>query len=144
MKQSGIYKKNELNLLQIFEEILTKNKNKKIGAILSFLGITREIGKEDKKVSKIEMQSYQIHANNVIKQICDEVKEKYSIELLYLYHFIGEFAIGEPIVFVISGGRHRDETIKAIQEVIIRYKKEPALWKKEVYIDGTHEWLSGA
>ena len=44
MKQSGIYKKNELNLLQIFEEILTNNKNKKIGAILSFLGISREIG----------------------------------------------------------------------------------------------------
>ena len=63
---------------------------------------------------------------------------------LFLYHFIGEFAIGEPIVFVIAGGRHRDETIKAVQEVIIRYKKEPALWKKEVYIDGTHEWLSGA
>ena len=108
MKQSGIYKKNELNLLQIFEEILTNNKNKKIGAILSFLGITREIGKENKKVSKIEMQSYQTHANNVIKQICNEIKEKYSLELLYLYHFIGEFAIGEPIVFVISGGRHRD------------------------------------
>lgn len=58
-----------------------------------------------------------------------------------IYHLIGEFQIGEPIVLVAVGGPRRENVFSAMKESVKRYKTEPALFKKEVYIDGSHEWV---
>ena len=59
-----------------------------------------------------------------------------------IYHLMGEFMVGEPLVFVVVGGRTRRNVFSALQEAVERYKREPALFKKEVYVDGSHEWIS--
>ena len=144
MLEPGIYTKGKLDVVTVYRNLLTEGFQKNIGAVITFLGIVRETGKNEKQVSNLEMESYEEHANKSMKKICEEVKKKYNLSMIVVYHMLGEFQVGEPVVFVIAAGKKRDEAFAGIQEAIKRYKTEPALWKKEVYIDGLHEWLSGA
>ena len=88
------------------------------------------------------MESYEEHANRTINQICKEVNKKFKTNFVTICHFIGEFETGEPIVFAAVGGKHRKESFLALEEAVERYKKEPALFKKEVYLDGTQKWMN--
>lgn len=141
MIESGIYDKGEAEILSVIRSSLS-NLSKSTGAVMIFIGVVREVGKDDKKVAKLEIESYDDHADLAIKKISDEIKEKYSLSLAKIYHFKGSFNIGEPLVLVIVAGKSRKQAFPALQEAIERYKKEPAMWKKEVYIDGSWSWIS--
>ena len=43
---------------------------------------------------------------------------------------------------VAVAGRSRKEVYPALREAVERYKHEPALFKKEVYVDGTYSWIT--
>jgi molybdopterin synthase catalytic subunit len=141
MIESGIYDKGEIEIATVIGDSLS-SLPKNVGAVMIFIGIVREVGKDDKKVIKLGIESYDEHASLTMKKISDEIKEKYDLSLARIYHFKGSFNIGEPLVFVIVAGKSRKQTFPALQEAIERYKKEPAMWKKEVYIDETWAWIS--
>lgn len=143
MKESGVYPQGSLDFTSLYNELLVEDLPKDTGVILTFLGVTRDVGKEEKAVVRLEMQSYEEHASGEIRRICDEVKEKYSMNLVKIYHLIGEFKVGEPIIFAAVAGKSRDKALSALKEAVERYKTEPALWKREFYSDGRFEWLSG-
>ena len=143
MRASGVYNKGELNFGKLFTQILTRNLPKEVGAVATFVGITRVLGKAGKKVSLLEMESYEEHANKTIRKICEEVKSKYNLALVRVYHLIGKFKVGSPVVFVVVAGRYRRDVFPALQETVERYKTEPALFKKEVYVGGAYEWIEG-
>ncbi|MCP8305115.1 MAG: molybdenum cofactor biosynthesis protein MoaE [archaeon] len=141
MLDSGIYNKGEMDMPSVDD--LLSELPKDSGAIMTFIGVVKEVGKDDKKVIGLEIESYDEYANFTIKNICDEIKEKYGLSLAKIYHFKGSFKVGEPLVLVIVAGRHRKQTFPALQEAIERYKKELAVWKKEFYVDGSEEWIGG-
>ncbi len=142
MLEPGIYDKDKLNFISVIQEYFEVKPSEDVGAIFTFLGITRREGADEKEVDMIEMESYKEHANITIKRICEEVGEKYGVPLVRIYHLVGKFKVGEPLVFVVVGGRSRNQALQALEEAINRYKTEPALWKKEIYIDGTTRWIS--
>lgn len=144
MLDSGVYRKGSFDITDILSDFLAKEMPKDAGGVVTFLGVARNIGIEERTVERVAMESYEDHANRVIRDICVEIIQKHQISVLKIYHFVGEFNIGEAMVFVIAVGRHRQETFAAIQEAIERYKTEPALFKKEVYADGSQEWISHA
>ncbi|MCP8316001.1 MAG: molybdenum cofactor biosynthesis protein MoaE [archaeon] len=141
MIESGVYDKGEMEIASVIRDLLS-NLPKNAGAIMIFIGVVREVGKDDKIVIRLEIESYNEHADLAIKKISDEIKDKYGLSLARIYHFKGSFSIGEPLVLVIVVGKSRKQTFPALQEVIERYKKEPAMWKKEVYINESWEWMS--
>ncbi|MEM4310954.1 MAG: molybdenum cofactor biosynthesis protein MoaE [Nitrososphaerales archaeon] len=143
MIKSGVYKKGSINFLDVYSEVLS-SLPREAGSILSFIGVTRALGLENKEVKKLVMESYEDVANQVINEICRDVERKYKALFVGIYHLVGEFDIGEPLVFVIVVSKNRKEGFEAIKEAIERYKSEPALWKKEVYINGSYEWISHA
>lgn len=144
MLEPGVYAKGKLDINDIYKGLLEEGFPRTVGAVITFLGIIREVGHDEKQVSMLEMESYEEHANKAIKKLCEELEEKHGLTMVRVYHLLGQFDIGDPVVFVVSAGKGREETFAGIQEAIKRYKTEPALWKKEIYVDGSHEWLSGA
>lgn len=140
---SGVYAKGTIEISSFINELLSEDSTKDVGAIMTFIGIVRETGKDEKKITRLEMEAYEEHASIKIRRICDEIKEKYKLSLVRIYHFVGIFEIGEPLVFVLVAGKSRNQTYPALREAVERYKTEPAVFKKEVYIDGSHSWISG-
>lgn len=143
MLESGIYKKGEVELAHLIGNIISKDIPRDVGAVMIFMGITREIGKDDKKVLRIDMEAYEEQAVIKIRKICHEIKEKYNLSLVRIYHFVGSFGVGEPLVIILVAGKTRKQTFPALSEAIERYKKEPAVFKKEVYLNESYSWISG-
>lgn len=136
----GLYKKGILNLLELESTVLQSLCTGASGAIVTFLGITKSKG-EDKDVNLLEIEAYEEYADLQIKRICEEIKEKYGLDFVGIWHLAGSFSPGEPLVLVVIAGRSRSEVFHALEEAVKRYKTEPPIFKKEVYIDGTHKWI---
>ena len=141
--ESGVYIKGEINILSIIGEMLSEGLADDVGSFMTFVGIVKKVGKAEKEVSKVQMEAYEGPANNIIKKICEEIKEKYKLSIVKIFHFVGSFKIGEPLVLILVTGSSRTQTIPALEEAISRYKTEPFIYKKEIYVDGTQEWISG-
>lgn len=141
---SGVYLKEDLDLGSILARTASGRVPAAVGCYVMFLGIVRGSGLESKQVSKIEIESYKEHADKTIGKICEEVKLKHNVVSVEVYHLMGGFDVGEPVVLVVIGASHRQEAYPALHEAVERYKTEAALWKKEVYADGSHAWIGAS
>ncbi|MEN2973975.1 MAG: molybdenum cofactor biosynthesis protein MoaE [Candidatus Caldarchaeales archaeon] len=137
----GVYEKDKLNLNDLFQEILDVGFEGEAGATVIFIGRVKSLSRKGVNVSHLEIEAYKEYADRIIERICLDVREKYSLAYAGIWHLIGRFEVGEPLVVVVAAGRGREETFKALTELVDRYKKEPPLFKKEVYIDGSYSWL---
>ena len=143
MLESGVYHKEQVDLPSLFKE-LSKMLPEQVGAVASFLGVVKKQGLSGNDVKRLELESYEEEANRAIVKICDEVKEKYRLNLVKIYHLVGSFEVGEPIVLVYVAGESRKQVFPALQDAVERYKREAFLFKKELYVDGSHAWVSHA
>jgi len=141
MLEPGVYHKEKFNLLETLSEFL-KEVSPIDGAVASFIGLVKSVSDLGKDVSELEVESYVEHATPTIRRICEEVSAKYQVSRVLIYHLMGRFGIGEPLVLVLVSGRSRNNVFPALQEAVERYKREPALFKKEVFIDGSSRWVS--
>ncbi|MDG6906475.1 MAG: molybdenum cofactor biosynthesis protein MoaE [Nitrososphaerota archaeon] len=139
---TGVYPKNQLDLARVYTEFVS-TLNKNTGSVASFLGVARSESADGKKKAKfLVMESYETHANRALKRICEEVKRKYMLNNIIIVHALGKFRPGEPVVLVVLSSARRDASFKALREAVERYKKEPALFKQEIYANGSSAWVS--
>ena len=117
-------------------EVVRKNSN---GAIITFLGTTRD-STDGKRVNYLEYEAYQPMAQDMIRQIFDEVKERWEIEDLAMSHRLGKVDIGEISMVVAIASPHRKQAFEAGQYSIDRIKEIVPIWKKEFFDDG-EEWV---
>lgn len=141
MYKPGVYGKEDIDLNVLFQHFLDTGFDNEVGALAVFIGKVKSSSREGVRVSYLEIETYKEHADKTLEKICREVKEKHGLAYAGIWHLIGKFTIGEPLVMVIAAGRSREEVFRALPELVERYKKEPALFKKEVYVDGSYRWL---
>jgi len=117
-------------------DIISKTKNKrafrKAGAIAVFVGVVRGETLKGEKVQKLELQAYQEKADEVLTNICDDLRKKSGIVDVQIHHLLGEFHVGDDIVYVLVAGSHREEVFPALEEAVERYKKDAPIFKKEL------------
>ncbi len=139
--KSGIYEKDEISLSSILFSLKSHPKIKETGSILTFTGIVRNTSKDGKLIRKLEIDAYEELANRSINKICKEIKEIPGIVDIIIIHFKGVFDIKDELVHVIVSSSHREEGFRALRLAVENYKKEIAVWKKEVFLDGSSEWV---
>ncbi len=139
--KSGIYEKDEISLSNIIFSLKNHPKIKEAGSILTFTGIVRNTSKNGKSIRNLEINAYEELANKSINKICKEIKEIPGIVDIIIVHFKGVFDIKDELVHVIVASSHREEGFKALKLAVEKYKKEIAVWKKEVFSDGSSEWV---
>ncbi|MEM0097622.1 MAG: molybdenum cofactor biosynthesis protein MoaE [Conexivisphaerales archaeon] len=136
LPDTGIYKKGSMDLYKTLGAALAAE-NGESGIVLSYFGITKHKG----QVKELLIEAYKEYADKALKMICDQVKKKNALNDCRIYHLEGKFEPGEPIVLIIISSMSRAEALMAMPEVVERYKKEPTIWKKEIYDDGTSKWI---
>ena len=139
--KSGIYEKDKISLSNIIFSLKNHPKIKDAGSILTFTGIVRNTSKNGKLIRSLEIDAYEELANNSINKICKEIKEVPGIVDIVIVHFKGAFDIKDELVHVVVASSHREEGFKALRLAVEKYKKEIAVWKKEVFSDGSSEWV---
>ncbi|MHA1803988.1 MAG: molybdenum cofactor biosynthesis protein MoaE [Promethearchaeota archaeon] len=139
--KSGIYLKGTITLDSIVQSLKKHPQIKEAGAILTFTGIVREKSIDGKPVKAMLIDAYEEVANKSIEKICTELKQSEEIIELIIVHLKGEFNLSEELVHVVVASSHREEGFKALEVAVERYKKEIAVWKKEIYYNGTSRWI---
>ena len=122
------------------------NKNPQIdecGAIYTFTGFVR--GKEENKtITKLTLTTPDtLKAEKEMNEIAESTKIKHNIKQVNIIHYIGEFYTGDPLFQVAILGKHRQETITALNEIIERVKHEIDFKKEIETDDGIEVILAG-
>lgn len=131
-KTAGVHEKGTFSLVDIINRTKGKRGFRKAGAIAVFVGVVRGETLEGEKVQRLELQAYREKADEVLAKICDDLKSKPGIVDVQIHHLLGEFHVGEDIVYVLVAGSHREEVFPVLEEAVERYKKDAPIFKKEL------------
>ena len=133
----GIHKKGELSLSDLLKSVKEQADFRKAGAIATFVGVVRGETVHNENVECLELEAYEEQANKVLGAICEELKTREGVVDVQIHHFVGEFRVGEDLVYVVVAGAHRENVFGVLQEAVERYKHETPVFKKEHIVDET-------
>ncbi|HDQ05559.1 MAG TPA: hypothetical protein ENN36_02405 [Candidatus Bathyarchaeota archaeon] len=142
----GIHKKGELALNELLKSVKEQADFRRAGAIATFVGVVRGETLDGENVERLELQAYEEEANMVLGSICEDLKKREGVVDVQIHHFVGEFSVGEDLVYVVVAGAHRENVFGVLREAVKRYKSEAPVFKKEHVVDenGAREsyWVS--
>jgi molybdopterin synthase catalytic subunit len=119
----------ELFSVEMEIERLKKSSNA-IGAVVTFLGTTRDIS-QGRQVAKLEFEHYPGMAEKKLAEIRERAISEYNVIDVSIIHRIGTIPVGEDIVLIAVASGHRDEAFKACRFCIDELKRITPIWKKE-------------
>jgi molybdopterin synthase catalytic subunit len=137
MEYKGIHKKGELSLSKLLKSIKEKPDFHRAGALATFIGVVRGEAPDGENVEKLELEAYEEEANRILVGICEELKKREGVVDVQIHHFIGEFGVGEDLVYIVVAGAHRENVFGVLREAVERYKHEAPIFKKEHIVDKT-------
>lgn len=109
------------------------------GAVATFVGVVREFSR-GRQVSYLEYEAYPEMAIAKMRQIGEEIREKWEVEEIAIHHRVGRLGVGEASVIIAVSAPHRRQALEGCAYAIERLKQIVPLWKKEVSPDGTY-WV---
>jgi molybdopterin synthase catalytic subunit len=131
----GIHKKGELSLSELLKSIKEGTDFRKAGALAVFIGVVRGETLGGENVERLELEAYEEEANRILGGICEELKKREGVVDVQIHHFVGEFGIGDDLVYVVVAGTHRENVFGVLREAVERYKHEAPVFKKEHIVD---------
>ena len=143
---AGVHEKGKFNFQDLVSNVKNSNEFAKAGAMAFFVGVVRGEDVENEKVTKLTLEAYEEKANEVLENICEDLKKKPGVVDVQIHHLLGEFSVGEDLVYVSVAGSHRQQVFPVLQEAVERYKHEAPVFKKEQVIDSEgkirESWVS--
>jgi len=112
------------------------------GAAILFLGVVRD-NNEGRGVGHLDYHAYPQMAEATLREIVGEAAEKWEVGAISVVHRIGRLEIGETSVAILVASPHRAPAYDASRYVIEELKRRVPIWKREGYLEGESEWLSG-
>ena len=122
------------------QRVLSQAKSTLAGAVVLFLGTTREFTGE-KKTVHLEYECYREMALKEMQALADSAHEKWELQNCVIVHRVGEVPLGETSVAIAASSAHRPESFAAGKWLIDTLKEKIPIWKKENWSDGTKEWV---
>jgi molybdopterin synthase catalytic subunit len=112
------------------------------GAVIVFCGVTRDTF-DGRGVVELEYETYTDMALGVLRQIADEIVERWPETKVSMVHRVGVVPNGEVSVVIATATPHRPECYEANRYGIEELKRRVPIWKKEIYADGS-AWKANA
>jgi molybdopterin synthase catalytic subunit len=111
------------------------------GAVATFTGLVREFD-HGRRVTELEYVAHD-SANRVIAEVARDVAAKHDdLVALAVVHRIGTLRIGDVAVFVAASAAHRAAALAACAAAVEEVKTLLPVWKRQVFEDGTDEWVN--
>jgi molybdopterin synthase catalytic subunit len=110
------------------------------GAQVVFCGVVRS---DDGGREVVELE-YQGHpsAEVVLREIADEFAAEPDVLALAVSHRVGELAIGDVALVAAVATAHRREAFEICARLVDEVKHRLPIWKRQVFADGTDEWVN--
>ena len=145
-QHAGVHEKGTFSVTDVINNTKKNANFEKAGAIALFIGVARGETLEGEKVEQLKLEAYEEKANEVLENICTDLSKKPGIVDVQIHHLLGDFKVGEDLVYVSVAGSHRTDVFPVLREAVERYKSEAPVFKKERIVNadgsGTEYWVS--
>jgi molybdopterin synthase catalytic subunit len=121
-------------------EVLESVASPHAGAVVLFLGTTREFT-EDRRTASLEYECYDDMAEAKLAELEAEARSRWPLAGCTIVHRVGHLALGEASVAIAVSSPHRQEAFEAGRWLIDTLKQVVPIWKKENWDDGTSQWV---
>jgi molybdopterin synthase catalytic subunit len=110
------------------------------GAVVSFAGVVRDHD-HGRQVTELEYVAHPTAAQ-VLRRVVEEAVAGLDVEVAAVSHRIGTLAVGDVALVVAVSGAHRHEAFTAAARLVDAVKEHLPVWKRQVFPDGTDEWVA--
>jgi molybdopterin synthase catalytic subunit len=143
MEPVGLHRKGEVDLDQILDQFSKLARYREAGAVACFLGVVREdpVRESEAKVTHLEYEAYTEVALKKMQAIREGMLRRPGIVDVAIHHVIDSLTVGEPSLFVVVIGKHRQEAFSVLSDTVDRVKHEVPIWKKEFTTKDSY-WVS--
>lgn len=122
------------------EQLLAKVQLAEAGAVVLFLGTTRQFT-EGRETVELHYDAYQEMAEQEMAKLAAEARERWSLVECAIVHRLGLVPLAESSVAIAVSSPHRGEAFEAGKWLIDTLKERVPIWKQEHWADGTKEWV---
>ena len=110
------------------------------GAVIMFLGTVRDLT-GDRVTVALDYEGYPAMAEKKLVEIEADTRSRWPIGEIALIHRLGRMEVGEISVAIAVSCPHRAQAFEACRHAIDRLKELVPIWKKEIWSDGSTEWV---
>jgi molybdopterin converting factor subunit 1 len=111
-----------------------------VGAVVSFLGTVREWTQE-RRTAELFYEAYQPMAEQKLRELVRMAQDRFGLAAVAVVHRTGSLQPGDISVLIAVAAPHRQQAFDGCRFLIEALKQEVPIWKKEVWSDGTSEWV---
>ncbi len=126
------------------ERLIRAVRDDACGAVVTFLGVVREISDDARPVTGLTYQAHPEMALREMRAIAGEAATRFGDARIALVHRIGALSLGEPSVAIAVAAPHRALAFDACEFVIDELKRRVPIWKQEHYVEGAPAWRVNA
>ena len=110
-----------------------------MGAIVTFTGVVRDLGEGD--LHAMEIEHYPGMTEKALEKITQEAAERWSLGDILIIHRHGVLQARDMIMMVATASRHRADAFQAAEFLMDFLKSRAPFWKKEVSGAGA-DWVA--
>lgn len=121
------------------EAITTKVRDASNGAVVTFLGTTRD-RTADRNVLHLEYEAYVSMAEKKLANVAENMRDRFGVEDVVIAHRLGRLEIEDISLVVAVASAHRSDAFAACQYAVDSIKQTVPIWKKE-FFEGGEVWI---
>jgi molybdopterin synthase catalytic subunit len=121
-------------------EIVRRAGHPEAGAVVLFLGTTRELT-DGRQTVALDYEAYEEMARRRLAELETEARQRWPVIECIVVHRLGHVPVGEASVAIAVSTPHRGDAFAAGQWLIDSLKRDVPIWKREEWADGTTEWV---
>jgi molybdopterin synthase catalytic subunit len=110
------------------------------GAVVSFAGVVRDHD-HGRTVTLLEYEAHP-SAEAVLKEVAGMIAADPEVRGVAVSHRVGVLDIGEVALAAAVATAHRDAAFAACARLVGEVKARLPVWKRQVFADGTDEWVN--
>ena len=118
------------------EQVVDKAKTPDSGCVVTYVGLIRD-NSRGKSVVSIEYADADGRAEARLREIAEEIKQKWPVNTVAIHHRVGRLEVGDINLVVAIAAGHREEGLAAVAYAIDRFKDRLPTFKRETYQDGS-------
>ena len=122
------------------QEVLRQVSSTQAGAVVLFLGTTREFTRGRRTLS-LNYECYAGMAEKKLAELDAEAHQRWPLVKTAIVHRVGVLGLGEASVAIGVSSAHRQDAFEAGKWLIDTLKEVVPIWKQENWADGTTEWV---
>ena len=110
------------------------------GAVVSFQGVVRDHD-HGREVTLLEYEGHP-SATAVLREVAAEIAADPDVYAVAVSHRVGELKIGDVALIATVSTAHRAAAFAACARLVDEAKARLPIWKRQVFADGTDEWVN--